>query len=573
MHLAVHRQDDEDLSQGHSLEKPRNALGRAGIWAGAAYTAYLGLALVLQRIAHAASIGFGSYPDEAAHYLSGLMIRDYLLSGLKLSPIDYVSDYYLHLSMIGIGHWPPVFYVAQAAWMLVFGYTRADVLIFIAATTALTSLTVCLATRDQLQWPAALIMGGIVQATAIILWSDCVVMTDIFTAMVILWAALSLGRFLNTEKTGHAIQFGLLASLALLTKPSAVCLALLPLPAIFLVRKPRLLRRPALWASALVVVAICAPWYLATRHFESYGVIGGPILENLVLVVIGSIITVCRQLNVILVPFAISVYLFFRQPVRDGIRAVLILLPIATIIILGLARVGLESRYLIPALLPIIIVSADGVAWFSGFLKKYVSSPAWRAGLVAGVLALAFLLIRPVNHQLIASGRGLDGMLAIIRAKSADAPIMLMVAGRSGASDGRIIATLAEGMPNRPRDIVLRATKIFADTDWNGTHYVCEISRPQQVVKELDDDGVSLLAIDNSPRWGNGKPHQQLLMEAIVEFPGRFTRIYYDEASGYSLFAFAPKNLPTIPRKMLNELKRKRDLNPLSRIQDSDSAD
>src|SRR5271169_691495 len=49
-----------------------------------------------------------------------------LLSSLKQSPVDYASNYYLHLSMIGIGHWPPVFYLAQGAWMLIFGYTRAD---------------------------------------------------------------------------------------------------------------------------------------------------------------------------------------------------------------------------------------------------------------------------------------------------------------------------------------------------------------------------------------------------------------------------------------------------------------
>lgn len=565
MHLTAHRQEADELTRNLQSEKPGNTLIHASRWAAAAYAVYLALALGLQRIAGAAAIGFGSYPDEAAHYLSGLMIRDYVLSGFKQTPIDYISNYYLHLSMIGIGHWPPFFYVVQAAWMLVYGYTRPDVLIFIAATTALTSLTVCLATRDRLDWPAALIMGGIVQATAIILWSNCVVMTDIFTGMVILWAALSLGRFLNSEKSSHAIQFGLLASLALLTKPSAICLALLPIPAIFLIRKPRLLKRSALWGSALIVLTIGAPWYLATRHFESYGAIPGPVLENLRLIIVGSIITICRQLNVILLPFAIGVYLFFRSPRRDGIRAALMLLPIATVIVLGLAQVGLESRYLIPALLPIIVVSADGVEWLSGLLKKMVFSETWRTALVAAVLALAFVLIRPVNHQLITSNGGLDDMLAIIEAESAKSPIMLMVAGPSGASDGRMIATLAEAMPTRPRDIILRATKIFADTDWNADKYVCRITEPQQVVEELDRDGVSLLALDVSPQWGSGKPHQQLILKAIGEYPERFEKTYSDEASGYFLFRFAPKHLPTMPKVMLDEVRRKRDLNPLSR--------
>ncbi len=362
--------------------------------------------------------------------------------------------------------------------------------------------------------------------------------------MVILWAALSLGRFLNSEKTTHAIQFGLLASLALLTKPSAICLSLLPIPAILLMRKPRLLKRSVLWGSALIVLGIGAPWYLATRHFESYGVIPGPVLEDLRLIIVGSIITIFRQLNVILLPFAISIYLFFRSSKRDGVRAVLILLPVATVVVLGLAQVGLESRYLIPALLPIIVVSADGVVWLSELLKKTVSSRTWRTALVAGFLALAFILIRPVNHQLITSNGGLDDMLAIIKAESARSPVMLMVAGPSGASDGRMIATLAEAMPTRPRDIILRATKIFADTDWNGDKYVCRIDQPKQVVEELDRDGVSLLAIDISPQWGNGKPHQQLILKAIGEYPKRFEKMYSDEASGYFLFRFSPVTCP-----------------------------
>ena len=570
MQSVAHHDQTRVLLRDRSLEKPKSKVAHSSIWAVAAYSAYFILALLQQHITHAVSIGFGSYADEAAHYLSGLMLRDYFFSGLKQSPVDYVSNYYLHLPMVAIGHWPPVFYLAEAAWMLVFGYTRADILVFIAAITALTSFTVCLATRDVLAWPGAFAMGGIVQAIPIIRWSNSVVMIDLFTGIVILWAALSLGKFLNTEKNSHAIYFGVLASLALLTKPAAACLALVTIPAILLVRKPRLLRSPALWGAALMVAAISAPWYLATWHLARYGSNGGPLGENLRLVAVGSITGVVRELNVVLLLFGAGVYLFFRKENRDGVRAVLIVLPIFMVVILVLARVGLENRLLIPAMLPMIIVSADGVCWLSGYLRKSASFRAWRTCLVAGAFLLTYVAVTPVKVRWIPTDDGLGGMVSKILSDD-NAPNMVMVAGPNGASDGRMIATLAESMRVRPGNIVLRATKVFAVTNWNGTPYSCRVSRPEQVVEELDTDGVNLLAIDTSPRWGKWRLHEQLLLEATLQYPERFQKIYSDDASGYALYRFVPKHQPTMPKAVLNDLKKKLELNPFSRSQDFDS--
>jgi hypothetical protein len=575
MQLVADHGQSRALLRDRSLEKPKNKIAHSCIWAGA-YSAYFILALVQQHITHAASIGFGSYADESSHYLSGLMLRDYFLSGLKQSPVDYVSNYYLHLPMIGIGHWPPVFYLLEAAWMLVFGYTRGDIIIFIAAITALTSFTVYLATRDVLSWPAAFVMGGIVQAIPIIRWSNSVVMTDVFTTIVILWAALSLGNFLNTEKTSDAIYFGLLASLALLTKPVAACLALVTIPAILFVRKPRLLKSPALGGAALMVAAVTAPWYLATWHLARYGSDGGSLGESLRLVAVGSITGAVRELNVVLLLFGVGVYLFFRKPNRDGVRAVLILLPISVVIILVLARVGVENRLLIPAMLPIIIVSADGVCWLSRSLAKSASFVknasfrAWRTGLVAGALLLTYVVATPDKVRWITADEGLSRMVSKILSDG-DAPTMVMVAGPNGASDGRMIATLAESMRVRPGNIVVRATKVFAVTNWNGTRYSCRVSRPEEVVEELDTDGISLLAIDTSPRWGKWWLHEQLLLDATLQYPERFQKIYSDDASGYALYRFAAKHQPTMPKAVLDDLKKKLDLNPFSRYQDSDS--
>jgi hypothetical protein len=66
------------------------------------------------------------------NYVTGLMGYDYVRSGVSQHPVAYAYNYYLHLPMIGIGHWPPAFYVAETLWMLLVGTSRADVLLLIA---------------------------------------------------------------------------------------------------------------------------------------------------------------------------------------------------------------------------------------------------------------------------------------------------------------------------------------------------------------------------------------------------------------------------------------------------------
>jgi 4-amino-4-deoxy-L-arabinose transferase-like glycosyltransferase len=62
--------------------------------------------------------------------------------------------------------------------------------------------------------------------------------------------------------------FGLLASLALLTKGSAMGLAVLPPLAILLAHRRSLVRLPSFWLPALVVDAACGPWHWVTRRME-----------------------------------------------------------------------------------------------------------------------------------------------------------------------------------------------------------------------------------------------------------------------------------------------------------------
>ena len=84
------------------------------------------LAFFWQRTGEAHLSEFGAHPDEAAHYVTGLFVRDslvmtgkYVAGGFQGSPVkvgkEFADTYYAHYPKIGLGVWPPFFYLVQSA--------------------------------------------------------------------------------------------------------------------------------------------------------------------------------------------------------------------------------------------------------------------------------------------------------------------------------------------------------------------------------------------------------------------------------------------------------------------------
>src|SRR5487761_2640999 len=52
---------------------------------------------------------FDGYPDEPAHYITGLMVHDYIASGSPFhrssqeNPLHYAENYYLHYPKVSFG--------------------------------------------------------------------------------------------------------------------------------------------------------------------------------------------------------------------------------------------------------------------------------------------------------------------------------------------------------------------------------------------------------------------------------------------------------------------------------------
>src|SRR5689334_23060800 len=74
----------------------------------------ISVTILLQVLGGAWKAECGGYPDEPAHFMTGLMIRDYLVSGFHKSPIAFAEDYYLHYPKVAFGMWGPLLHICEA---------------------------------------------------------------------------------------------------------------------------------------------------------------------------------------------------------------------------------------------------------------------------------------------------------------------------------------------------------------------------------------------------------------------------------------------------------------------------
>src|SRR5262249_39624031 len=60
----------------------------------------------------------GNYSDEAAHFMNGLLLRDYITDGLGQNPLAFAEQYYLSYPKIAPAVWPPLFHIALGLFQL-----------------------------------------------------------------------------------------------------------------------------------------------------------------------------------------------------------------------------------------------------------------------------------------------------------------------------------------------------------------------------------------------------------------------------------------------------------------------
>ena len=458
----------------------------------AALPGYLAAVILLQSTSGAFRAAFGGYPDEPSHYLSGLLVHDWLLS---CGPAKaFAAGYYLHLPYFAVGYWPPLFYLLEAAWMTLFGTGRPALLILAAGISALWAATLFHLLRPRAgTWPAAAVGLAFLLLPAVE-WSNRLVMTDTFYGLLCLWALVTLGRLLEAPSWSASFAFGLLAGCALLAKHNSVFLLLVAAIVPWLSGRKHLYRRPVYWTACAIPLAMWAPWLWFARHYLGVGVAGVARPSPWEVAAQISSIT-ALQLTALLVPAVAG----WRKLARNGAAGLTFALaPLCFVAFLFAARVPILPRYLVPAFG--LFLLAAGCSWSRG---------AWAAW--AG-----FALFSVVQYE--------------PRVRNDISPVADFVAGRATPASGSVlvptgqeggfIAEFARRDPSRPGRVCVRPRKLLVETNWHSGFYRLRYGTPLEIEAVLAALPVRFVILDRA----SVLPHDQLLAAALKRAPWRLAR-------------------------------------------------
>jgi len=473
------------------------------------------LAFFWQRSSGAFQSEFGGHPDEAAHVVTGLFIRDalveawhYAAGGFHGSPIrigkEFADRYYTHYPKIGLGVWPPVFYLVQSAWTLPFGASRTSLLILLAMMAATLAWLVYRALRDEFGVVLATAGAVVVISLPLVRNYYGMVMAETLSAVFMFGAVVAFGDFLDREKRSDVIWFGILASLAILTKGTGLALALAAPLALLFTRKWALLKRPALWMAVLIVGVVAGPWTWATRNLGKGGWLQPnpswsftaealPYYLGKLGVALGYVVTALFVVGL--------VSMLCRKVEHRGRWAAAGALIASVIIFQSIAPVGLEARHLIPILPAAVLFAVAGFA----FIAKKIPSRWPTVGLAVIVLGGTVWSILPIKMK------GSSGFAPLAEQFLADAtPADEVLVSSDATGEGMFIAEVALH-ENRPGHVVQRASKSLASSTWSGSGYSPLFSSDADLLRFLTDEKIRYLVLDDAlPNDRRREHHDQL---------------------------------------------------------------
>lgn len=217
--------------------------------------------------------------DETSHAGTGLYFSDLLRDRPFLHPINYTYQYYAQYPMLGVVHWPPLFYAVEGFWFCVLGpsVAAARLLVLVFALAGLFFLFKLVEELDG-YWTALATTALLGLIPSVLLYEKSV-MLEVPSLALCLGATYFWVKYLWSGVSRYAYWFGLLAGLALLTKQNSIYLA--PFCALTAIAQgnPRLLIRPTTLRAAALAGLVAAPAY-ALMYFFNWQTIKGDLFSR-----------------------------------------------------------------------------------------------------------------------------------------------------------------------------------------------------------------------------------------------------------------------------------------------------
>ena len=471
---------------------------------------------------------FGGHPDEPGHVVTGLFVRDALVEswhyaggGFHGSPIrfgkEFADRYYTHYPKIGLGVWPPFFYLVQSAWTLPFGATRGGLFLLLCGLAALLALQLFRVLREEFGVAPAGVAAAVLISLPLVRMYYGMVMAETLSAVLMFGAIVAFGNFVDREKRGDAIWFGVLAAAAILTKGTGLALALAAPAALIFTRRGDLLKRPALRVAVLIVAVLAGPWTWATRNLGrggwlqpspswSFSLEALPYYVEKLALALGAVLGLL---------FLVGVYSrIVRGGPRRGLWAAAGALIIAVIVFQSIAPVGLEARHLIPIVPAALMFS---VAGFDFLARRWSGWP--RVALVVVTLVGAGWALFPFKTK---GDAGFQPLADRMLAEAAPGDVALVSSDATG--EGIFIADVALH-EQRPGHIIQRASKSLAASTWSGSGYTPLFSTDDELFRFLTNGEIRYLIVDDAVPAARRREHHDQIQRVVEQHPDSFAML------------------------------------------------
>lgn len=479
---------------------------------------------VIQLREGAYEADLANHSDEPAHFVTALSLLDYVRTGLGTGPVAFAEAYYVQYPKVALGHWPPGFHILQALWYAVVGGTPASGLLLSGLISALAALVLVLRLRTlHGPWIAGLSVL-VFLSLPVVRFATSAIMSDMLTGVFVLLALFAYADRSGANARTAVPRFTLWTTLAILTKASAVILLPFALAGQMVVRRTTtasLSRRQAWAVGGVLVLTTLVVLGLAhitgLRSLPSFGEL--PALRDRVNF-LGSFLRIAPPAMLAVAAFGV-VAAFSRSAAPGGAaHARLASLLLALWLISQVAvRDVIEDRYFLPAVFPLVVLFSAGCEWLARAtttsLARYLPAATSRHTARAVTASLAALCITWAPSA--ASSRR-DGYAGIVRHSTE--PVVLVSSDPIG--EGAVIAEALVRDAGR-QQVVLRASKLLASSDWMGTSYELRTPSVAEVRTLLDTIPVHVVILD-----GHGfidersRPHHRLLERTLREHPEQF---------------------------------------------------
>jgi len=454
--------------------------------------------ILIQAGSGAYRADFSADEDEAAHVVSSLMIHDYIAEGFPASPMAYAEAYYVHYPKVAIGHYPPLFHTAEALWMFAFGRNRTALLSLVGLTAVVLVLSVFFWVRAQWGSIPAYFSTLMLLCPFVVQQYLHSVSPNLQLALLSFWAAAVYGRYLAT---GRRIYVGMFVCLAI-----ACCathgrgLAILGLPILAAVLRRPFFLTPLRCAGIVAILVVPPSVAFLSRQVAQFTL--SRALDRVGDFAIGTVVVFSLPLVLLaIIGAVVAIRDSRRQPEPLAFTAAWI----STCVFLVVVPVPFADYYLIGVAAIVAVLAGLGLH-LTKALPKYPWGQAAVGAVALGAVVLNFL--PPVVTPDSGVGRWFDS-----KPPGLEDSLVTLVAG-DAVLEGAYISEMA--IRHRPAGhITLRASKVLAYSQWNGSLYRSLFDSADGVRGFLDASQTELVLLQPAGQ----PPHIPQLRSALERSP------------------------------------------------------